>query len=134
MNQKAALTQPCILLVVLIIIIIPFTIHSNTDYTCDTQIYIVLHMHISTVNNLFASLLERRQFLIHKARTVTSLCYSIVVTQIISLVYTGHSQECVNGLMSAERVWQLGRVAGSLESDHESQQRIIPDITFAVEQ
>ncbi len=66
-----------------------YCIHSNTDYTCDTQMYIVLHMHISTVNtliNLFASLLERRQVLIHMARTVTSLCYSIVVTQIISLV------------------------------------------------
>ncbi len=30
------------------------------------------------------------------------------------LVHTGYSQECVNGLVSAERVRQLGRVAGSL--------------------
>ncbi len=46
------------------------------------------------------------------------------------LVHTGHSQECVNGLVSAERVLQLGRVAGSLKSDRKEQQRIIPDITF----
>ncbi len=32
--------------------------------------------------------------------------------------------------MSAERVQQLGRVAGSLECDHDEQQHIIPDITF----
>ncbi len=32
--------------------------------------------------------------------------------------------------MSAERVRQLGRVAGILRSDHKEQQRIIPDITF----
>ncbi len=44
---------------------------------------------------------------------------------------TGHSQECVNGLVSAESVQQLGRVAGSLKSDRKEQQRIIPDITFS---
>ncbi len=43
---------------------------------------------------------------------------------------TGYSQECVNGLMSAENVRQLGRVTGDLKSDRKEQQRIIPDITF----
>ncbi len=46
------------------------------------------------------------------------------------LVHTGHSQECVNGLVSAESVRQLGRVAGDLKNDRKEQQRIIPDITF----
>ncbi len=41
----------------------------------------------------------------------------------------GYSQECVVGVMSAERVRQLGRVAGSLRT-RVDQQRIVPEISF----
>ncbi len=68
---------------------------------------------------------------------VYSNCYchrycsdNIYFRHLFCLLYTGHSQKCVNGLLSAERARELGRVAGSLRSNRKDQQRIIPDITF----
>ncbi len=56
--------------------------------------------------------------------------YAVGRACFVALVSTGHAQDCVVGLPSAEEVRQLGRVAGTLVNTRADQQRIIPDISF----